>query len=103
MKTPTRLCSLFALVVVLTLARTTARGEMGGERRRQTYYAGSFQRGPDSKEKCEFSVEIDDVTFLLSSVQNKYKVVAVKVQNWGATTIPLSGEKDRIDARMPSG
>lgn len=49
-----------------------------------------------SNENIEFKTSIDGVLFLLTSVENKYKLIQVRVINNSGTPLRLSDDKDTV-------
>src|SRR5262245_40740830 len=65
-------------------------------------YTGQIKIGQGT-DKIEFSTEIERVLFLLNSVENKYKVVRIKINNLSKNALRLSREKDRIELHFNDG
>jgi hypothetical protein len=49
----------------------------------------------------EFSTEIDNILFALTSLQSKYKVVRINVRNRGRDTLRFSKSKDQVMLFFP--
>lgn len=89
-----RMAHVVVSVVALTLA-LVARPDVGGEEGRLVHYAGQLDRpttGP-----CRFSIEVEPVSFVLSSVAGKYRMLRVRVENTGTETLGLSSEGDVLE------
>jgi hypothetical protein len=59
-------------------------------------------RGDDGRDRCRFSVEIERVGFLLNNVQDRYKLVRVRIENLGTSAVALSANRDRLDLVLQS-
>jgi len=94
-----RSCLLAMIVPLLVL---TASAEISGDRGRRVIYRGSLQLGTEQPQGVEFSIELEPVVFLINSVQNKYKVVRIRMENPTRTDLRLLDE-DRIEMRYPEG
>jgi hypothetical protein len=90
-----------AILLLLTLI--TVRSEMSGESGRTKTFIGKLDFADKSSNQCEFSVEIERVTFKLNAVNNKYKVIRIRVENRAAEVIRLSGDDDLIEVETADG
>ncbi len=89
---------LFVGFVLLNLSSTASISPEAGA---PTRYLGGLMLGGDTREdRCEFAIEIEKVTFALNSVQNKYKVIRLRVENFSKTPMVLSAEKDNIELQL---
>jgi len=86
-----------AAFVLITSAREYVRGN--GGKGKKVIYAGAIEVGKDSGEVL-FSSELERVMFRLTSVQNKYKVVRVKIENKSRKQLYLSREKDKMELQL---
>ena len=99
MKTKFYALSMIALLLVLM----SARGEVSGERGRSSRFVGKLDPAASASNQCEFSVEIERVSFKLNSLKDKYKVLRIRVENRMSAPIKLSGDQDAIELEMNSG
>lgn len=77
--------------------------DVSRERGSLAEYAGSLRFGTDSSDRCDFSVSIERVIFLLTVFENKYKVIRIRVENRSANSIQLSSENDSIVLKTLKG
>ena len=89
--------------IALLLALMSSRGEVSGEKGRSSRFIGMLDPASSSMNQCEFSVEIERVSFKLNSLKDKYKVVRIRVENRMTAPIKLSGDQDAIELEMGSG
>lgn len=89
--------------IALLLALMSARGEVSGESGRSSRFVGKLDPAASSMNQCEFSVEIERVSFKLNSLRDKYKVVRIRVKNRMSAPMKLSGDQDAIELEMDSG
>jgi hypothetical protein len=99
-----RLCksvlfSAFVVISVLVVNRSVLSN--GGEFK-ETRYRGEIQMGGDSG-KIVFSAVIDRVMFTLNSLESKYKVIRIQIENGSRSTFPLSLEKDEMEIILEDG
>jgi hypothetical protein len=98
-----RLAPLAAFVpCLIVLATLHPRGEMSGDRGRPIVMQGAIP-GDDGQDRCRLSVEIERVGFLLNTVQGRYKLARVRVENLGTSRVPLSVDRDRLELELGSG
>lgn len=98
-----RLALLAALVpCLIVLATRHPSGEMSGDRGRPIVMQGVIP-GQDGQDRCRLSVEIERVGFLLNTVQGRYKLARVRVENLGTSAVSLSPERDRLELELASG
>jgi hypothetical protein len=95
-----RIALLMAVVpsAILLTGRWTS-GEMSGDRGRPIVMQGAVA-GDDGQDRCRFSVEIERVSFLLNTVQGRYKLARLRFENLGTTPVPLSVDRDRMEAEL---
>lgn len=89
--------------IAFLLALMSARGEVSGEKGRSSRFVGKLDPAASSMNQCEFSVEIERVSFKLNSLKDKYKVVRIRVENRMTAPIRLSGDQDAIELEMGNG
>lgn len=77
--------------------------EVSGERGRSTYFRGSLEPGSSFTNRCEFSVELEPVTFELNTFRDKYKVVRIRVENWRKDKVKLLPDQDTIELQSAQG
>jgi hypothetical protein len=96
--------ALAVAVVVLSmvLEGPATRGEMSGDRGRPIVMQGTVP-GENGQDRCRFSIEIERVSFLLNTVQSRYKLARLRFENNGTTPVALSVDRDRVEAEMGSG
>jgi len=73
----------------------------GGELKETQYY-GEVQMG-DGSDKVLFSATLERVMFTLSSLENKYKVIKIKIENKSKSPLALSIENDEIEIVLNNG
>ena len=56
--------------------------------------------GEAREERCEFSIEVDKIAFVLNSIESKYRLIRVRVDNFSKTPILLSSDKDIFELRF---
>jgi hypothetical protein len=89
------------LVVIAVIAFTEEFALSNGGKGKTDRYKGQILLGQNWDEDCQFSIEIEKVMFHLNSVQNKYKVVRIKINNYSKKALHLSKEKDKIELHLP--
>ena len=80
-----------------------ASAEVSGERGRSMYFRGQLEPNSSLTNRCEFSVELEPVTFELNAFRDKYKVVRIRVENWRKDKVKLSLEQDTIELQSAQG
>ncbi len=90
------------LAVALLAALLPAWSEMVGERR-NILFMGNLSESAEPTNQCQFSVEIEPVTFLLNAYKDKWKVITIKVDNRRIEPIRLSAEEDGIELVLNGG
>ena len=80
-----------------------SRGDEGHESGQSIKMSGRLDPAASFAEQCDFSTEIEPVTFKLTSFKAKYKVVRIRVENRKGETIKLSAEKDAIELTLADG
>ncbi len=88
--------------MLVMLADRSTRGEMSGDRGRPIVMQGTLA-GEDGRDRCRFSIEIERVSFLLNTVQGRYKLARLRFENLGTTAVSLSVDRDRVEAELPAG
>lgn len=95
-----KVCMLLLVVGgVFVLFNQSALGN--GGKGKKIRYLGYIETGEHGT--CLFSSEIEPVMFVLNSVQNKYKVVRIKIKNQSKKPIRLSKQKDKIELQFDHG
>lgn len=89
--------------IAILLALMPARAEVSGERGRGSRFVGKLDPTASAANQCEFSVDIERVTFKLNSLKDKYKVVRIRVENRMSVPIALSADQDAIELGLNSG
>ena len=51
-------------------------------------------------DRLEFTADIDPFLFALTSVGGKYKVIRIKVKNYGSSSVTLSGKDDTVQVEI---
>jgi hypothetical protein len=93
---------VLAALSVCALCSAT-RGEMGGEASRTMHYRASLKPAGESDRPLQLSIEFDPILFSVTTLQNKYRVVALRAENFTAASIKLSVRDDAIELRTGSG
>ena len=99
MRTRFFMVGLLAMLVAAQPAHSDEAGEPG----RSVQFKGELDAGASYTNRCEFSTEIEPLTFQLNSFKNKYKVVRIRVANHRSEAIKLSYEKDAIELELTNG
>lgn len=100
----TRFYTWATLVFVILQSYTLEQrllANVGGEDTNR-YYSNK-DRGRDNGDAVEqdFTIELDAVTFPLTTWEGKYRIVRVKIANRGKTPLVLSSTKDTVVATVP--
>jgi len=82
---------LFVLIIVLGFENYALAN--GGRDKRVTYKGELKING---NQVHEFSTEIEEVNFLITSVDGKYRVVRIRIRNWTKQKLGLSVESDEV-------
>ena len=93
--------ALMVLGILFALDRRSS-GSVAGNANPTITFLGEF-RGADGRDQYRFIVELERVMFRLLSVQNKYNLVRLRIQNLTAASLALSADKDRLDLLGKSG
>ncbi len=89
-----------AVLVLLLLAVTKESALCNGRELRETEYQGQIKM---AQGEVLFSTRIEKVMFSLNSLQDKYKVVRIQVENRSNIAISLSIEKDKMELLFMDG
>jgi len=87
----------------MLVAVQSARSDEAGEPGRSVQLRGELEPGGSLTNRCEFSTEIEPLTFQLNSFKNKYKVVRIRVANARSEPVKLSHERDAIELELNDG
>lgn len=88
------------LLINLALVEQPTSGSISPEAGRPRRYAGGLTLGEAREERCEFSIEVDKIAFVLNSIESKYRLIRVRVDNFSKTPILLSSDKDIFELRF---
>lgn len=93
-------CPSIALVFagVLLTAAPDGRAEISGSAGRAPNYVGMLDLA--NGDRCEVSIQIERVSFLLTSVANKYRFVRMLVNCGKQTGLTLSSAADRLEMTL---
>ncbi|MCI0564213.1 MAG: hypothetical protein MN733_37535 [Nitrososphaera sp.] len=91
---------LFVVFAIITFTEESA--PINGGIGKPDHYVGQIQLGQNPGEECQFLIEIERILFRLNSVENKYKVVRIKINNQSGSILHLSREKDKIELYFPN-
>lgn len=80
---------------VLLAAALDGRAEMAGSAGRASNYVGMVDLG--NGDRCDLSIQVERVSFLLTSVANKYRFVRMLVDCRKQTGLTLSSAADRLE------
>jgi hypothetical protein len=80
---------------VLLAAALDGRAEMAGSAGRASNYVGIVDLG--NGDRCELSIPIERVSFLVTTVANKYRLVRILVDCRKQTGLTLSSTADRLE------
>ena len=83
------------VAAVLLAAARDGRAEMAGSAGRASPYVGVVDLG--NGDRCELSVQVERVSFLLTTVANKYRLVRMLVDCRKQTGLTLSSTADRLE------
>lgn len=73
-----------------------------GSKGKTSVYEAHIHLGQSGLGDCDFRVELDPVLFQIQSVQNKYRVIRIKIQNYSESPLRLSLENDSVQVRVGS-
>jgi hypothetical protein len=90
-----------ALVVAAAVVGSVERAAANGGKGKVTTYQASVTMDDQGREVV-FSAQLERVLFSLTSVQSKYKLVRIKIDNKSKKDLALSLEKDQIALRVGS-
>lgn len=80
---------------VLLAAALDGRAEMAGSAGRASNYVGTLDLG--NGDRCELSIQVERVSFVLTSVANKYRFVRMFVNCGKQTGLTLSSANDHLE------
>ena len=83
------------LAGVLLAAVPEGRAELAGSAGRASSYVGMVDLG--NGDRCELSIQVERVNFLLTTVANKYRLVRILVSCRKQTGLTLSSTADRLE------
>lgn len=89
-----------SLLVFLALLGQPTRGSISPEAGQPRRYVGGLSLGDAREERCEFAIEVDKIAFVLNSLENKYRLIRVRVDNFSRTPILLSPDKDSFELKI---
>ncbi|MHC4270108.1 MAG: hypothetical protein ACYSTS_16815 [Planctomycetota bacterium] len=92
---------VYSFVIFAVIVFTYDFAFCNGGKGKKTFYKGQIKLGEE--EVCEFSTEIEQVLFRINSVENKYKVVRIKIINKSEKTLHLSIDKDKLELAYNEG
>ena len=79
---------------VLLAAALDGRAEMAGSAGRASNYVGTLDLG--NGDRCELSIQVERVSFLMTSVANKYRFVRMLTNCGKQSGLTLSSTNDRL-------
>jgi hypothetical protein len=83
------------LAGVLLVTALDGRAEMAGSAGRASNYVGMLDLG--NGDRCDLSIQVERVSFLLTTVANKYRLVRMLVDCRKQTGLTLSSTADRLE------
>jgi hypothetical protein len=89
---------LFMLMIVLSSYNYAL---ANGGRGKRVIYQGELK--VDKNQVHEFSTEIEEVNFLITSVDGKYRALRIRIRNWSRKKLALSVEGDAVLIHMNAG
>jgi hypothetical protein len=98
---------LLGVLLGMALLAGAARAEMGGGEGRPTPFVGAVELpgdagGPPVGE-CRFSIDIERVSFMVTSVADKYRLVRMLIDCRGEGGLILSASDDRLEMQVDDG
>jgi hypothetical protein len=84
-----------AVAGVVLAAALDGRAEVAGAAGRASNYVGVIDLG--NGDRCELSIQVERVSFLVTSVANKYRFVRMLVSCGKQTGLTLSSATDRLE------
>lgn len=85
----------------------SSRAEMGGGEGRPTPFVGQIELpgGADepSEGECRFSIDVERVSFLVTTVADKYRLVRMLIDCRGEGALALSATDDRLEMLVDDG
>jgi hypothetical protein len=92
---------LFTLCVLIIVLGFENYALANGGRGKRVTYQGELQIS--GNQVYEFSTEIEEVNFLITSVDGKYRVVRIRIRNWTKQRLGLSVESDEVLIHVKAG
>lgn len=89
-----------SLLVSLFLIEQPTTGSISPEAGQPRRYVGGLSLGDAREERCEFAIDVDKIAFVLNSLENKYRLIRIRVDNFSKTPILLSPDKDSLDLKI---
>src|ERR1700745_2088520 len=86
------------LIVIASSTVLIANGSKG----KRVVYQATVRIGEAAAADCHFLVELEPILFQIESVQNKYRVIRIKITNDSQSPLKLSLERDSIQVRIGS-
>lgn len=91
---------IFISLGIMFAAHGSVRASMGGEEDAPATYRGEIGHRGGS---CQFTIDLERVQFLVTTVANKYRFVRMLVNCQGEEALRLSSSSDRFQADAPHG
>jgi hypothetical protein len=98
---------LSGVVLGLVLSAGGVRAEMGGGEGRPTPFVGQVELpgeagGPPTGE-CRFSIDVERVSFIVTTLADKYRLVRMLIDCRGESGLALSASDDRLAMMVDDG
>lgn len=86
--------SVLVVLLAWLVLPISAEAEMAGGEGRPTPFVGQIEHGDGY---CEFSVDVERINFLVTTVANKYRLVRMRIGCSGELSLALSSTDDRLE------
>src|SRR5688500_4058513 len=97
MRSELLICSF---LISLLLFQKSTDGSISPEAGQLRRYVGGLILGDARENRCEFAIEVDKIAFVLNSLENKYRLIRIRVDNFSQTPILLSSDKDSFELKI---
>lgn len=92
---------LFPLFMMILVLSSDNSALANGGRGKRVTYQGELK--VNKNQVHEFSTEIEEVNFLITSVDAKYRALRIRIRNWTRKKLALSVEGDAVLIHMKAG
>jgi hypothetical protein len=98
-----RIVTLAVLVALGALPLGTAPSLANGGKSKRVLYRGVLQAGNAAGQEIQFDAEVEPLLLRLTGVGDRYRVIRIRIRNFGAQPLVLSAGADTLEAQVRNG